>query len=329
MARDNFASILAAVQTNVGFHSLWVDPAASTIVTKVQKELSEAYQWSYRKRVTFLQMVPPYAVGTVTLTQGSPTVLGAGTVWTADMVGRAIRLSPEPQYFFIRSLDPIGQTLVLGDWSGTEFPWVLDSASAIVYSIFPIQYPLPDQLDLLLLPTRDWPLQSRTVEYFDRIDPMRLSTGKPDFYALSQGRVIGPGFAPAVSTVSGPDTLGGGDGEELRTIEFWPVPDLAYTMRFPYLRRAIQQPEGTDIPLCPTELVEHAATIRALRYLHVKSGDTRYLDQAQLWTQVFKEELLPKCLMEDADRFGLPDAISEGEQVVGNDEYARRDWGDF
>jgi hypothetical protein len=327
VARDNFASILAAVYTNVGFHSLWVDPAATTIVTKVQKELSEAYQWSYRKRVTFLQMYAPYAVGTVTLTQGTPTVLGAGTVWTADMVGRAIRLAPEPQYFFIRSLDPVGQTLVLGDYSGTEFPWVLASATAAVYSIFPIQYPLPDQVDLLLLPTRDWPLDTLTVEAIDRIDPLRQSTGRPTGYALSQGRVIGPGFSPAVSTASGPDTLGGGAGQELRTIEFWPIADLAYTMRFPYLRRAIQAPEGTDIPLCPTELVEHAATIRALRYLHVKSGDSRYLEQAQLWTQVFSQELLPKCLMEDTDRFGVPEALSDGDMTVGDDQYARRDWG--
>jgi len=40
-------------------------------------------------------------------------------------------------------------------------------------------------------------------------------------------------------------------------------------------------------------------------------------------------EILPKAIMQDQDRFGLPTALSSGEVAIGNNEYQRRDWFDF
>jgi hypothetical protein len=304
MARRPFGQILETVQVNVGFHSMWVEPTATTILTAVQREITEARQWSARKRVTLLQTVAPYTVGTVSATQGSPTITGSGTAWSSTMEGRAIALAGEYQYFFV-ALVTSPTSLSLADYNGTLVPWGKASQSAMPYRLFPIQYALPADLDVVLLPTRDWPVYPKTVEYFDRVDPMRTSQGRPHFYALSQQKQLA--------------------GLETFAIEFWPVPDLVYTIRFPYLRKGLTAMSPGDIPLCPTELVEMAGTIRAMRYLESKTGDQRWTRLSERYERELGE-LVQWCIHQDVERFGVPDALSQGEVVVGADDYQRRDW---
>ena len=311
MARRRLASILQQVQANVGFHSQWVGQAGSglavapdqAIVSAAAREITEAFHWSYRKRVTFLQTVAPYSAGTVTLVQGSSVVQGAGTAWTAAMVGSAIKL-PDPQYLYVQAVTG-PTTLVLGDPNGTVFPWGGASASGQVYKIFQVQYALPDDLDIILLPTRDWPVYAAPVELLDRLDPNRTSGGVPDRYALS------------FQTQNA--------GIEKRFIEFWPFPDNVYTMRFPYLRRCQDPLNLNDIPLFPSELLEMLGTARAMRYLHTKTGDQRWLDQSKEWKTDFQAKYMD-CVQEDIDRFGVPEAISSGEVQIGYDQLGSRDW---
>lgn len=66
----------------------------SYIVSKVSGK------WQSQYREGWLPIVPVYSTGTVALTQGSRTVTGSGTTWTAAMVGRQF-LGPDNAYYLI------------------------------------------------------------------------------------------------------------------------------------------------------------------------------------------------------------------------------------
>lgn len=305
MARRTFNQIIEQVTTNVGFHTQWTDPPASSIVAGAARDIQEAWQWSMRKRVTLLQTAPPVSQGTITVRAGSPTVTGLGTQWTVELTGRAIRIPGDPQFFYVAQvLSPTN--LTIGDYNLTTIPWIGPSAAGVTYDIFPIQYALPLDVDKVLLPTQDWPLEEKTVALFDELDPLRTSRGKPQYFAYSLGMQR--------------------NGTEVTPIEFWPVPDLAYTIRLPYLRRAIAAFSAGDIPLCPTELVEQLATIRACAYLHTKSGDARWLDQVEkVWGPMFAAQM-PEAERMDQERYGLPEGITGDDLMVGFDRLSTRDW---
>jgi hypothetical protein len=304
MARRTFAQIQEAVAVNVGRHALWVEGPANEILAACQREVTEAWQWSYRKRTTFLQTIVPVDTGTVSIAEGSSTVTGVGTAFTEAMVGRAINLGNAPQYLFITAVDS-PTSLEVGDYSLTPFPWGGPDVTGQTYSIWPMIYPLPDDLDTILLPTKDWPLHQKTTELFDRLDPLRTSRGDPDYFAYATQKQV--------------------DGTETRGIEFWPIASSVLTLRLPYVRRALDPVAASDIPLCPTELVEKLGTARAARYLRMKTGDQRYTAEA---TDAMAEfaSLIRECVQADVDRFGVPETISEGELQIGSDEWARRDW---
>lgn len=305
MARRTFTQCLDRVAQNVGRHSVWIDPPASDIVATAARELTESFQWSYRKRLTLFQTIAPYATGTLAVTLGSAAVVGTGTAWTAAMVGRAIRISGEEQYFFVATVsDPTH--LTLGDFSLDAIPWGAASNATATYSIFPTIYALPATLDIILFPTEDWKVYPATAELLDRMDPHRTSTGRPSRFALAQNR-----------QVAGSEKIG---------VEFWPIPDRIYTMKMPFLVKALDPIQPTDIPLCPTELVEQLGTVKALGYLHIKTGDSRYLDQINtIWIPQFRDNY-QECIKADQERYGLPQALSDEEMQIGSTEYGQRDW---
>lgn len=184
MARRTRGDMRTSVLTNVGNHSLATMVVANEILQQAFRDVNEGHRWSYRRRETAIQTTAPYSTGTVTVTSGSATVAGAGTAWTAAMVGRAIRLAGDPAYVFVKAVDVAAQTLTLGDPQGTNITWPGATASAQTYSIFQHQYALPSDVDLILLPSRNFPLLEKWREFFDRLDPARTSTGDPLYYAL-------------------------------------------------------------------------------------------------------------------------------------------------
>ena len=65
------------------------------------QEVSYSYFWEYLKRTGEFVAIPNYTTGTVTVTNGSPTVTGSGTVWTSAMQGRYFQVQDSDNWYRI------------------------------------------------------------------------------------------------------------------------------------------------------------------------------------------------------------------------------------
>ena len=90
------------------------------------------------------QLMCPQAVtqGSAVVVNGSPTVTGVGTAWTAALIGRQFRIGYNNPVYSIIGVDPIGQTLTL------ELPWGGTSTTA-GYFIIQMYYNLGPNIKYL------------------------------------------------------------------------------------------------------------------------------------------------------------------------------------
>src|SRR5712664_1073492 len=65
------------------------------------REVSTSYEWSAREKEATIGTVADYSTGTVTTVQGSSTVTGIGTTFTAAMVGSFIRVADSHAFYKI------------------------------------------------------------------------------------------------------------------------------------------------------------------------------------------------------------------------------------
>lgn len=206
MARRSLGNMRTSVLTNVGNHSLATVVVANEILQQAFRDVNEGQRWSYRRRETAIQTVAPYSTGTVTVTSGSATLVGSGTTWTSAMVGRAIRVAGDPAYLFVAAVAS-ATSLTLGDPQANSITWPGATAAAQTYSIFQHQYALPTDVDLVLLPNRNWPIIEKWRDFFDRLDPARTSTGDPIYYALVRNLyAAGQGATPGTPVLTGSTT---------------------------------------------------------------------------------------------------------------------------
>lgn len=162
------------------------------------------------------QVVSPgyYSVGTVTLVQGSPTVIGNSTSWTASLggqpiIGQQLRVGfTSPIYTIVgANLTASPQTLTL------ELPWGMPSQSSTGYFLCQYYYPIPNvkyiavMLNLQLM----FRMQTNVTQaLLDNWDASRLQM-----------------FYPRCFAATVPDSNGNWVGE------LWPVSSTPQA--FPYL----------------------------------------------------------------------------------------------
>jgi hypothetical protein len=160
--------------------------------------------------------VAPVLAGSVSVTEGSATVTGAGTAWTADLIGRVFRVQPDGDWYVVASVT--GQTLELAEtYRGA-------TATGAPYLVAQHRYALPAEVKQLL--TAQMPHRPMTQPSQIREDLRRWQTGTPVLWR------------------HGPLTPEGPTGS-LRTLEFWPVPDGEYAIPYIY-RRAVVGFDGTN-----------------------------------------------------------------------------------
>jgi hypothetical protein len=281
------------------------------MLADVHRDMASTYQWSYRKRDTLLTTVAPVSTGTVTLTAGSATVVGSGTAWTSDMVGRQIRVAPELTWFWIAGVADATH-LTLGDGNLSAVLWPGTTVSGQTYTIFQDQYLLPANVAIILSQQRDWMLTEASLVEIDGLDPRRMSTSQnPDRWywgrALIQAQT------------------------EQRYVGLWPVPSAAINLRIPYLVEPPELAADGDLPVCPSEVIQLAAGARVAMFVHAKTGDPRWATQAlTLQTMLLGTPqmlgVLQQCLMDDAHRFGGPTRIGGSGLSIGADRWNDRDW---
>lgn len=117
MALDTFDTIWRAVLLRCPLASAFL---ARQWVTYSFRSIVEKRKWSWLiKRSQFL-VNTQYNTGTVTATFGSSTIVGTGTAWTTQMVGRQFRVSVSAPIYTITSINVGAQTLVLDDLFGFQ-----------------------------------------------------------------------------------------------------------------------------------------------------------------------------------------------------------------
>lgn len=301
------------VQRMVGAHSQITLADINGILADDHRELGTNFQWSFRRREYSFATTAPYAIGTVTVTQGSPTVQGAGTAWDATMVGRGVRITGELSFFWVGAVNVGLQQLTLADAQGASQNWPQPTSSGQAYTIFQHQYPFPSGLAIVRRAIRDWPLRESTIEQFDSEDPNRIAPGQPDRYALARSNVMA--------------------GVETTYLELYPVPNAIYQYRVPGLIDPPELVNATDLPVCPSEPLIWRAAAEAAYFLLSKTGDPRWNQLAQSYYMAYNGNpllgdvgALERSVRDDQARYGLPQGLGDGDSVVGNDRIASRDW---
>ncbi len=129
--------------------------------------------------------VAPYETGTVDVTNGSATVTGNGTTWTAAMVGRKIRISGENAYYRIKTFSSATSIILETIYQGTTKTLALGTNPA--YSIYKDEYKLPADLDVYKVMRQienSVALVGIEPSAFDIYEPTPQNQGNPNFEIL-------------------------------------------------------------------------------------------------------------------------------------------------
>ena len=261
------------------------------------QRLLDMMEWSFLKKEALITTIPIYSTGTVTSTTGSPTVTGAGTAFTAAMIGRFIKISDQPESYKITNV--VGQTLTLEANVGL-------GAAAAGYIIYQIYYPKPADCRFITDVRRQLSLSKKTHDWLDGFDPDRDGTGEPIFYA---------DFS---------DTI----------IELYPPSDQAYTVRLSYKITVPDMAAETDVPVLQESLIITHAAMQAYRQLVAGADDAnrgaKYLklyslakdEFAEAWKAAFEADLKKQSLPTSVgDNIGGVGALESDQFWLAHDPY--------
>jgi len=181
--------------------------ALNGIINDRYMEIMRHYEWSLLKEVdTILQLVAIYDTGTIAVTEGSANITGTGTTWTAGMTGRRIRPVEREEWYTFTYISPTSGTL--------DRVYDGDTDAAASYKIFKSIYALASDvgtIDSLRDINSGAPLEKKSRDFLDSIDPSRRTYGTELFY-----------FAQYE------------DASGIQQIELWPIPEEAEGLPYSY-----------------------------------------------------------------------------------------------
>ena len=206
----------------------------------------EARSWYGREVEEDLATVAPYVTGTATFTQGSASVTGSGTTWTALMSGRKISLgNGQPWYRFTRTG---GTTGTLSD------VYAETTATAVGYAIY------QDEIDLSSIAETVKSMWIYSAYYSGELDRMTFDQMRSRFVNVYQRTP--QSWAPAMSQTAG-----------IRRIILSPVPDAIYRVN------AVYETSFTEITIgsgmCVLGLNRQRAWLLASMYEAQRLGDAK------------------------------------------------------
>lgn len=144
-------------------------------------------RWSWLVKYNQFAIPSVYATGTATITSADPTlIIGTGTVWTQNMVGRQFTVGTSFGYDVVEFIDTTHIRIGL--------PWGDADVTGVGYQILQRLVTVPTDFAMFLSvldPTRNKRLRTGIERReLDRRDPRRTSTGEP--YVIAEA-----GYAPA------------------------------------------------------------------------------------------------------------------------------------
>ena len=206
------------------------------IVANKYRSLLKNWQWSFLKGYKNINLVGPYITGTVSVVNGSVTVTGVGTAWTTDMAGRFIRIGNVPYTFYqVQGVTDATHLTLTQPYGGT-------SVSGQSYTMFQHIYNFGVDVREIIKITYDIALTEKTVEYFDRNDPYRSTSGTPLYWADR-----------------------GIDSNAFRLIEIYPPPSDAYALKVSFWKGIQDLNDDNDVILLRDDLLQEASLVDLFR----------------------------------------------------------------
>lgn len=185
---------------------------------------AQDFNYDYLMEDSFITTVAPYTTGTAAITNGSKTVTGSGTTFTAAMVDRKIRFASDNAYYRIASFTSTTVITLEAAYQG-------DTTGSTTFSIYKDEYRLPADLARYKMPRQienGVAIADIDASTFDLLDPSTISEGDPFVWALigskkdtySTGTVAGDvGSATLTGTTTAWDEVEGfGRGSRLTIV---------------------------------------------------------------------------------------------------------------
>lgn len=200
-------------------------PLAQEFVNTAYSRALGSYRWSQLRGAGTLYVPAPYETGTVSLTNGSATVTGSGTAWTASLEGRQLILGGIAPFRDIADVSSATSLTLSQAYQGPDL-------TSQTYSI-QLCYPtLPTDFEMFISVVdlvRNWKLWDAFLpEFVDRWDAQRSYTG-----------------TPWIVLPAAPNTAG------VRRCEVWPRPGVEATFQFTYLKKPALMSADADAPIYP------------------------------------------------------------------------------
>ncbi len=176
-----------------------------------------------------LTTIAPYSTGTASVSSGNGAIVGVGTAFTADMVGRLFQLDGDADAYTVA-------TFVDAENITIDRPYLGDIATGQGFRIFQDAYYLPSDVRTvrqMALPYSSRPLARVDDQFIQRTDPARSVVGIP------------VAWAPAA------DSAETGSADDIwRWIRFYPLPDEPYSIPYTF-RKMARGFDGTNVNESP------------------------------------------------------------------------------
>lgn len=244
--------------------------------------LLDRHPWSFLHTWAAIQLPPQYATGTVSLTQGSATVTGVGTVWTATHVG---------YYLLVDGEVPLEVTAVASGTSATiEAPWGRANVSGVAYKFRPLVTG-SGAAEIVSIPSIHWRDQSlveKQLTFLDALDPDRSDTGDPVYYS-TRGYTVAKGLR----------------------FEVWPYPTSGAMVRAFVLRRPTSSPGlADDLLFSNPHVLELGVRAAVFEYAYAETGQQQWLSLAVANNQQY-ERAVEEMIDEDRVASSWPQSTPE------------------
>ena len=198
---------------------------ARKLINERYQRMLELRTWAGLRGQSQFLIPNAYTTGTITVTNGSDTIVRSGTAWTSAMVGRQIRPNNQSPTFTILSVtDPTHMTV--------DTVWGMTTQSGIPYMILQAYVTAPADFKQFLVvydPIRMWRLFTWIkVEELAQYDPARTNTG--DSWVVADYMYNSSGVPQ---------------------YELWPGPTTIRTYPYVYIKQGASLVDMDDTPIYP------------------------------------------------------------------------------
>lgn len=256
-----------------------------SLINRAHQQILESFDWTFLLTNTVINSALPKSAGTVTVSQGSPIVIGTGTAFTTADRGSflwagGMQGAPVP----VQGTQGVATLTLSSPWAG---PTLVNAS----YVLTPLYYLVEGALEIFAI---------RSLTLLDKLTREDLNDRDPA--RIAQGGAPATAWAPAPVSPDG----------SVR-VELWPVCSDLRPYLIDYKRMAPRLVNDVDLPLCPYAVIEAKAARTAMQMLYASTGQQSYALLAQQYEAQYAEEL-DNAKSEDSKRAKATNGVSAPTQ---------------